>query len=110
MAGRGTAAIRFVLGSDHHCSTGGVGMYRDKQTKSVYPRKRTCAVQLGMSALGQKRTSCTKSRGWGYSWSWSAQTHDDVAHNAASLTVRKLLRRGHHAKHIVKKFAGLHCA
>jgi hypothetical protein len=23
----------------------------------LYPRKRTCAVQLGMSALGQKRTS-----------------------------------------------------
>jgi hypothetical protein len=22
----------------------------------LYPRKRTCAVQLGMSALGQKRT------------------------------------------------------
>jgi hypothetical protein len=26
-------------------------------TNSLYPRKRTCAVQLGMSALGQKRTS-----------------------------------------------------
>src|SRR5262245_5227706 len=23
----------------------------------LYPRKRTCAVQLGMSAMGQKRTS-----------------------------------------------------
>jgi hypothetical protein len=23
----------------------------------LYPRKRTCVVQLGMSALGQKRTS-----------------------------------------------------
>src|SRR5262252_6757528 len=25
----------------------------------LYPRKRTCAVQLVMSALGQKRTLCT---------------------------------------------------
>src|SRR4029079_18975854 len=28
----------------------------------LYPRKRTCAVQLGMSALGQKRTSAAASR------------------------------------------------
>src|SRR5262249_8340655 len=26
-------------------------------TNPLYPRKRTCALQLGMSALGQKRTS-----------------------------------------------------
>src|SRR5262245_7362167 len=28
-----------------------------KQSCLLYTRKRTCAVQLGMSALGQKRTS-----------------------------------------------------
>ena len=27
-----------------------------KRSCPLYPRKRTCAVQLGMSALGQKRT------------------------------------------------------
>jgi hypothetical protein len=27
-----------------------------KKPCPLYPRKRTCAVQLGMSALGQKRT------------------------------------------------------
>src|SRR5215510_2075225 len=27
-----------------------------KRSCLLYPRKRTCAVQLGMSALGQKRT------------------------------------------------------
>ena len=30
-----------------------------KRSCLLYPRKRTCAVQLGMSALGQKRTSPT---------------------------------------------------
>ena len=29
------------------------------QVCPLYPRKRTCAMQLGMSALGQKRTSRT---------------------------------------------------
>src|SRR4029450_7491919 len=29
-----------------------------KRSCPLYPQKRTCAVQLGMSALGQKRTSC----------------------------------------------------
>src|SRR5262249_41003516 len=33
----------------------------------LYPRKRTCAVQLGMSAMGQKRTSPH------YSITWSAR-------------------------------------
>src|SRR5262245_36777298 len=28
----------------------------------LYPRKRTCAVQLGMSALGQKADSCTAAK------------------------------------------------
>src|SRR5262249_21926156 len=30
---------------------------RRKKSCPLYPRKRTCAVQLGTSALGQKRTS-----------------------------------------------------
>src|SRR5262249_29797980 len=29
-----------------------------KRSCLLYPQKRTCAVQLGMSALGQKRTLC----------------------------------------------------
>src|SRR5262249_58493211 len=29
---------------------------RRKKSCPLYPRKRTCAVQLGMSAMGQKRT------------------------------------------------------
>src|SRR5262245_21873415 len=32
-----------------------------KRSCLLYPRKRTCAVQLGMSALGQKRTFCVRS-------------------------------------------------
>jgi hypothetical protein len=28
----------------------------------LYPRKRTCAVQLGMSALGQKRTHAVQQK------------------------------------------------
>jgi hypothetical protein len=37
-----------------------LGQSRHMQCKTpcpLYPQKRTCAVQLGMSALGQKRTS-----------------------------------------------------
>src|SRR5262249_55122372 len=32
------------------------GHMRRKKACPLYPRKRTCALQLGMSALGQKRT------------------------------------------------------
>jgi hypothetical protein len=36
----------------------------DFRTRSclLYPRKRTCAVQLGMSALGQKRTHAVQQK------------------------------------------------
>src|SRR5262245_20182607 len=35
---------------------------RSKTACPLYPRKRTCAVQLGMSALGQKRTHAAQQK------------------------------------------------
>jgi hypothetical protein len=40
----------------HHCLSICQVTSANGMVRPLYPRKRTCAVQLGMSALGQKRT------------------------------------------------------
>ena len=39
------------------------GHMQCKRARPLYPRKRTCAVQLQMSALGQKRTHAVQQKG-----------------------------------------------
>src|SRR4030095_5991651 len=47
---------------------------RRKKSCPLYPRKQTCAVQLGMSALGQKRTFGLLIR---FTWSFWRQGHSE---------------------------------
>ena len=48
--------VRFTPNSDRESGL-------PKKFMSAYPRKRTCALRLGMSAMGQKRTCQAKSSG-----------------------------------------------
>src|SRR5262245_5108837 len=56
-----------VLGDDirqpYHPTVRGPTVRCDAEGCLLYPRKRTCAVQLGMSAKGQKRTHAVQQRG-----------------------------------------------
>ena len=48
----------------------------------LYPRKRTCAVQEAMSALGQKRTSANKLRSCPTCFSWAVLQALELADDA----------------------------
>ena len=53
-----TAALCVTVKSDVRCPLWVISRHlQRKKACPLYPRKRTCAMQLGMSAMGQKRTS-----------------------------------------------------
>src|SRR5262245_41004956 len=55
-----TCALQNVMSALHPIATA-KAKFRESSCL-LYPRKRKCAVQLGMSALGQKRTSASFDR------------------------------------------------
>jgi hypothetical protein len=62
----------WVISGHVHCKT----------SCPLYPRKRTCAVQLQMSALGQKRTSANTLRSCPTCFSWAVLQALELADDA----------------------------